>query len=158
MKNDDEGFMDSLQHRSYFFDNGVRFQCTQCGLCCNGEPGIVYVDSGEAERIAAFLEVPLDVITGRMLDPFEGGYKARETEDGRCIFYENGCVIYPVRPIQCITFPFWFQNMRSVRAWDDVRLSCPGIGKGRLFSKEEIISMIQASYHVYLKALEWIYK
>jgi|APIni6443716594_1056825.scaffolds.fasta_scaffold179245_2 hypothetical protein len=153
-----DGFIDTLQHRSYFFDKGIRFQCTQCGICCTGEPGIVYVDKGEAKRIASYLKIPIDVLTERMIDPVKDGYTAREAEGGRCIFYENGCVIYPVRPIQCLTFPFWFQNMRSVSAWDDALLQCPGIGQGRLYTKDQIISMIQASYHVYIKALEWLYK
>ena len=103
-----DGFIDSLRQRSYFFDKGVRFQCTQCGICCTGEPGIVYIDQDEAWRIASYLEIPIDVLTERMIDPFKDGkdgYTAREAEGGRCIFYENGCVIYPVRPIQCMTFP-----------------------------------------------------
>lgn len=151
------GFVESLKHRSYFFDKGIKFQCTQCGTCCTGEPGIVYVDQDEAAGIASFLDITVEVLTERMLDPFKDGYTAREAEQGRCIFYENGCVIYPVRPIQCVTFPFWFQNMRSIVAWNDARLRCPGIGQGRCFTKEEIISMIQASYHTHVKALEWMY-
>jgi len=152
------GFVESLKYRSYFFDKGIEFQCTQCGTCCTGEPGIVYVDQDEADGIASFLDITVEVLKARMLNPFKDGYTAREAEQGRCIFYENGCVIYPVRPIQCVTFPFWFQNMRSIVAWNDARLRCPGIGQGQRFTKEEIISMIQASYHIYVKALEWMYK
>lgn len=153
-----EGFIGSLAHRRYFFDEGLRFGCTQCGLCCTGDPGIVYVDMDEAKRIAAFLAIPFDVLTERMLDPFKDGFTVREAEQGRCIFYENGCVIYPVRPIQCMTFPFWFQNMRSVSAWEQARIRCPGIGRGRRFTREEIITLVQASYPVYLKVVEYIYQ
>jgi len=153
-----DGLIESLSHRSYFFDRGARFQCTLCGLCCTGEPGIVYIDRDEADNIAAFLDIPVELLVERMLDPFKDGYTAREAEQGRCIFHENGCVIYPVRPVQCMTFPFWFQNMRSIAAWDEARLRCPGIGRGRLFTKEEIITMIQLSYPIYLRALEWMYR
>jgi len=150
--------LESLSKRRYFFDEGLRFGCTQCGLCCTGEPGMVYVDEREAERIAAFLDIPFGVLTERMLDPFKDGFTVREAEQGRCIFYENGGVIYPVRPVQCLTFPFWFQNMRSVAAWEEARARCPGRGKGRLFTCVEIISIVQASYPVYLKVVEYIYQ
>jgi Fe-S-cluster containining protein len=107
--------------------------------------------------MAEFLDIDPDVLAGRMLEPFKDGYTVREAEDGRCIFYENGCVVYPERPIQCATFPFWFQNMRSPSAWEQVRLRCPGAGSGRLFSKEEIIGLVHASYPVYLKVADIIY-
>jgi Fe-S-cluster containining protein len=155
---DRNGSDDGSARREYFFEEGIRFACTQCGLCCTGEPGLVYVDRAEAVDIASFLDIPFDVLTERMLTSFKDGYTAREVDDGRCIFYENGCVIYPVRPVQCVTFPFWFQNMRSLSAWDEACLRCPGIGRGRLFTRDEILSMIDASYPVYVKAMEWLYK
>jgi hypothetical protein len=151
-------FLESLPDRAYFFDEGLRFACTQCGTCCTGEPGIVYVEADEACRIASFLEIPFEVLVERMLEPFKDGYTVREAEQGRCVFYENGCVVYPVRPVQCVTFPFWFQNTRSASAWDEVRVRCPGVGKGRLFTREEIITFVQASYPVYLKVVEFIYQ
>lgn len=151
------GFLESLKRRQYFFESGLQFECTRCGSCCTGEPGIVYADRQEAEKIATFLGIPLEVLVERMLDPFKDGFTIREAEQGRCIFYENGCVIYPVRPVQCMTFPFWFQNMRSQAAWEEVCLRCPGIGRGRTFPKEDIIALIHASYPVYLKVMELIY-
>jgi len=143
--------------RRYFFDSGLRFACTRCGACCTGEPGIVYVSREESLEISSFLGLDFGVVTGRMLDPFRDGFTVREAEDGRCIFYENGCVVYPVRPLQCSTFPFWFQNVRSQKAWEQVRARCPGIGSGRLFTREEIIMLVHASYPVYLKVADLIY-
>lgn len=145
-----------LEGRSYFFDHGLMFGCTRCGACCTGEPGVVYLTRREAGRIARFLGIPAEVLEARMLEPFKDGFTVREAEDGRCIFYENGCVIYPERPIQCATFPFWFQNLRSSRAWKEAGRRCPGIGRGRLFSKEEIIACVHASFPVYLKLAEFI--
>lgn len=150
--------MGPLRNRPYFFDAGLRFSCTRCGGCCTGEPGVVYVSFDEAARIASFLGLPLDVVACRMLDPHKDGFTVREAEDGRCIFYENGCVIYPERPIQCATFPFWFQNVRSPHAWKEAGRRCPGIGRGRLFSKEEIMMLVEASYPVYIKVVDLIYK
>ena len=143
-----------MKNRPYFFDEGIRFECLRCGGCCTGEPGIVYAERMELEQIAMYLDVPFEVIEERFTNTFLNGYTIREVDDGRCIFYENGCVIYPVRPLQCSTFPFWFQNMRSVRAWKETCQRCPGIGRGRLFSKEEILERVAESYPVFIKVME----
>ncbi len=141
--------IENLKSRSYFFDKGIRFECRKCGTCCTGEPGVIYVDEEEITRIADFVEVPRDVFVERCLYLLKESYSIRETDDGRCIFFENGCAIYPVRPLQCSTFPFWFQNMRSLDAWEDVRLKCPGIGKGPVHPKEHILDCIGKSYPIY---------
>ena len=39
----------------YFFDDGLRFSCTQCGKCCTGAPGKVHVTGSEAAALAAHL-------------------------------------------------------------------------------------------------------
>jgi len=153
-----EDVLDALKNRPYFFDDGIRFECRRCGSCCTGEPGIVYVDDSEITRISEYLEITREILIQRFLYPFQDSYSIREAEDGRCLFFENGCSIYPVRPLQCRTFPFWFQNMRSVEAWDDVCLRCPGVGKGRLYTKEEIVETIGRGFGVYLQALREVIK
>ena len=50
----------------------------------------------------------------------------------------QGCMVYPVRPRQCRTFPFWSENLKDAAAWEALRPGCPGIGEGRLFPSEEI--------------------
>ncbi len=149
-----DSFMEELKSRSYFFDDGIRFECRMCGTCCTGEPGVIYVDEEEISRIAEFIDVDRETFLERCLYLMKEHYSIRETNDGRCIFFENGCAIYPVRPLQCRTFPFWFQNMRSLDAWDDVCLRCPGIGSGPLHSKEEILESIGLSYPIYATLLK----
>lgn len=144
-----DSLMENLKSRSYFFDEGIRFECRQCGTCCTGEPGVVYVDEGEITRIADYMGIPRDVFVERCLYLLKESYSIRETDDGRCIFFENGCAIYPVRPLQCSTFPFWFQNMRSLDSWKSVVLRCPGIGKGPVHSKDHILECIGKSFPIY---------
>ncbi len=139
----------NLRSRSYFFDEGIRFECQKCGTCCTGEPGVIYVDEEEITRIADHIEIPRDVFVERCLYLLKESYSIRETNDGRCIFFENGCAIYPVRPLQCSTFPFWFQNMRSPDSWESVVLKCPGIGRGPVHSKDHILDSIGQSYPIY---------
>jgi uncharacterized protein len=147
-----------MGNRSYFFDKGIRFTCRQCGECCTGEPGIVYAEKEEISLIARYLNIPMEILEERFTNPFLDGFTIREVDDGRCIFYEHGCVVYPVRPLQCSTFPFWFQNMRSMRAWKEACKRCAGIGGGHLYTKEEILRTIAENYPVFLKVMKGVIK
>ncbi|VFU18383.1 Flagellin N-methylase [anaerobic digester metagenome] len=144
-----DSLLESMKTQPYFFDDGIRFECQRCGACCTGEPGVVYVNDREITEISDFMDISRQVFIERCLYRLKTSYAIREADDGRCIFFENGCAVYPVRPLQCRTFPFWFQNMRSLYAWKGVAVVCPGIGKGHLYSKEAILECIGASYPIY---------
>lgn len=131
--------------RAYFFDKGLRFACRQCGACCVGEPGTIYVAEAEIETIAASLNLSVYVFTEQYLYPFKDSYSIKEDDQGRCLFFDQGCTIYPIRPLQCRTFPFWFCNLRSEDRWRHTKSQCPGIGSGRYYSQSEILKMIQES-------------
>ncbi len=66
----------------------------------------------------------------------------REHADGCCVFYADGCLIYPVRPLQCRIYPFWFNILRSEKKWRQEEKQCAGIGKGRLYTREEILELV----------------
>jgi hypothetical protein len=125
------------------FDQGIRFACLQCGKCCTGEPGTVYVAPDELRPLAAFLGLSVSTLIEECLYPFRDSFSIREEPGGDCLFYDRGCTVYPVRPSQCRTFPFWVKNLRSEFAWRQVCLECPGIGQGRLFSREEILDILE---------------
>jgi Fe-S-cluster containining protein len=36
-------------------------------------------------------------------------------------------MIYPVRPMQCRTWPFWDQNLKNGKAWKSASERCPGM-------------------------------
>lgn len=127
------------------FDQGIRFACHQCGTCCTGEPGTVYVAPNELQPLAAFLGLPVSRLIKECLYPFRDSFSIREEPGGDCLFYDRGCTVYPVRPSQCRTFPFWVKNLRSESAWRQVCLECPGIGQGRLFSREEILDILEGA-------------
>ncbi len=46
--------------------------------------------------------------------------------------------MYQHRPLQCRSYPFWSGNLTSRDTWERLKLSCPGVGRGRLHSKREI--------------------
>jgi uncharacterized protein len=126
----------------YFFDRGLRFGCASCGRCCTGDPGIVYVAPHAVAPLAAHLGLSPFETVHRYLAPWREGHTVREDAEGRCLFYADGCSIYPVRPAQCRTWPFWLTNLRSRARWQRVAQSCPGIGRGRLYSREEILNLL----------------
>jgi Fe-S-cluster containining protein len=131
--------------RAYFFDAGLRFGCTRCGACCTGAPGIVRVTPEEVRALAAQLGEAPDAFVTRRCRPIEGGLSLREREDGDCVLREGtACRAYDVRPRQCRTFPFWRDCLRSADAWERTRRACPGIGQGRLFTRDEILAMLSA--------------
>jgi len=137
--------MNPLDQRSYFFDAGIRFACRRCGACCTGDPGVVRVNQREITDIAAYLGMSVSQVVRAFLYRWKNGHSIREESDGRCLFFENGCRIYPVRPKQCRTFPFWLSNLRSEARWKTIRSECPGIGKGRLYTKADILDILSRS-------------
>ncbi len=146
--------IEELRDRSYFFDNGLRFECQQCGRCCNGEPGLIHAEEEEILAISHYLQLERDILLDRCLYRYEGGYSVREDETCRFLFFENGCSIYPVRPMQCRTFPFWFQYLRSEEGWQEAMNRCPGVGNGRLYSKEEIFELLEASLCMHMRQMQ----
>jgi len=135
-----------LYHRSYFFDQGLFFECRRCGACCQGDPGIVTVFADEARNIAHYLSMEVATFAKTYLYSAKGRYSIREYEDGRCFFYQNGCTIYPVRPRQCRNFPFWFENLRSFKKWRQISRQCPGIGSGELYTKAHIFEILHMTF------------
>jgi uncharacterized protein len=128
-------------NRVYFFDQGLCFDCLRCGACCTGAPGTIYVGPREIAPIADLLKLPLSVFTDRYLYPFKDSFSIREDSLGNCLFYKKGCAIYAVRPLQCRTFPFWFDNLRSEKRWLETGRRCPGIGQGRHYRKDELVKL-----------------
>ena len=137
----------NIFEREYFFDDGIRFGCVQCGCCCTGEPGIVKVSWGELDLIAHTLGVTAKQLLDKgVVEPYQAAYRLHEDpQNGNCVFFENnGCRIYNARPRQCRTWPFWFHNMRNEENWEAVAACCPGIGQGRLYTREEILALLTA--------------
>jgi hypothetical protein len=123
-----------------WYRRGLKFSCQQCGRCCHdqGEYTQVYVDREEIGRMAAHLDLYPDVFFRRFMKRSEGFYALRSRR-GACIMLRGGrCRIYPARPRQCRTWPFWAENLRRHVWYGEVRKRCPGIGKGRRYGIEEI--------------------
>lgn len=124
-----------------WYKDGLQFTCTQCGDCCTGDPGVVWVYDEDIEAIAKHLDKPVGEI--RLFHTRQVGNRLSLTEfaNGDCIYFDSenrGCSIYPVRPTQCRTWPFWRSNLESEETWRQACSECPGAGTGKQFTQLEI--------------------
>jgi Fe-S-cluster containining protein len=123
-----------------WYGEGLRFSCRQCGKCCRGpEPGYVWVDVEDVDRLARRLGLSRDDFGRRFLRQVEGRLSLVERPNADCIFWEEGrgCTVYEDRPPQCRTFPFWPEVIATEASWR-ARSWCHGVGSGRLYAKDEI--------------------
>ena len=129
-----------LDH-AVWYAQGLRFECTQCGNCCSGAPGYVWLTEEDMQKIADHLKLPLDTFTRtyvrRITGSAAGGgtrYSLTEKFNYDCTFLKRdpitknaGCMIYGVRPVQCRTWPFWNSNLKSPEDWSQASTHCPGM-------------------------------
>ena len=131
-----------------WWKDGVRFECQGSGKCCqsHGEYGFVFLTAEDRKRMARHLQISTTAFTKKYCDKNEDGIWHLK-EDGKnpdCSFLKNGkqCGIYEARPTQCRTWPFWPEVMNA-KTWNkEVASFCAGVGKGKLFSREEIKSIL----------------
>lgn len=128
-----------------WYQAGLRFRCTRCGHCCTGAPGFVWVNDDEFEQIAAFRQEPVAEVRQLYARETKRGWTLREQSSGDCVFFDRsaGCTIYPVRPRQCRSWPFWESNLASPEDWERTCQVCPGSGQGDLISVDEITRNLQ---------------
>lgn len=125
---------------------GLAFECAQCGNCCTGAPGYVWVTKKEIRAIARLLGRSDDWLPKALLRRVRFRYSLTERDNGDCVFLEDSgkgaaCSIYPVRPLQCRTWPFWSANLTSAEAWNRSVETCPGINRGKQHDFETVESI-----------------
>jgi uncharacterized protein len=124
------------------FKDGVRFECQGSGQCCvsHGEYGFVYLSFKDRRLLAKTLGLSLKKFTEIHCRNIDGFWAIKDSAEGAdCVFLKNKkCSVYSGRPTQCRTWPFW-PDVMTARKWKkDVVQFCPGIGKGKLYSQDEI--------------------
>ena len=124
-----------------WYAEGLRFECTQCGDCCTGAPGAVWVTDEELTAIAAELGQPLGEVRLLHTKLMGGRWSLRDYPNGDCVFLDpqtRRCQVYAARPMQCRTWPFWPSNIETTDSWKRTCDHCPGSGMGTLHSLEVI--------------------
>jgi Fe-S-cluster containining protein len=122
---------------------GLNFTCSQCGHCCSGDPGYVWATKEEIGRISAFLGRTDGWLGKEHLRRVGLHHSLTEKPGGDCIFLQREgektfCGIYSVRPLQCRTWPFWAENLRTPDSWNRAHQKCPGMNRGKHYDYVQI--------------------
>lgn len=149
--------------RQPWWAGGVQFECQGSGKCCTsrGEYGHVYFSKEDRIKAAKFFKISEAEFRRRYCHQVEGQWALKDPEDKSpdCIFLKDKrCTIYEVRPTQCRTWPWWPEVMQP-KAWNkSVASYCPGVGKGKHWSAEEIAKNLEeqkaADLSIYLESEE----
>ncbi|MBN2656524.1 MAG: YkgJ family cysteine cluster protein [Spirochaetales bacterium] len=131
-----------------FYRDGLKFECQRCSYCCRHEPGYVFLSEKDLMAMAGELEMKREAFIEKYCSWVDIGFFKRlsliEKDNNDCIFWsESGCEVYKARPLQCRSYPFWVQVVENEESWSEESASCPGIGKGKLHSAEEIGDWLQ---------------
>ena len=125
-----------------WFADGLRFECTQCGNCCrnHGEYTYVYLTAVELEAIPRHLGLTRKAFLERYCTKEPGEFWSLRMDEPACPFLgaDNRCGIYPVRPKQCATWPFWEENLEQATWEGPVKACCPGVGQGPTYPAEVV--------------------
>lgn len=124
-----------------WYRDGLRFKCSECGNCCTGFSGYVWVNKEEMTALAKRVGVDFDEFERLYTRKIGIRYSLKEFPNGSCVFFDEDsrkCNVYEARPRQCKTWPFWDSNLRTEKDWENTCEVCPGSGKGRLYQLQEI--------------------
>jgi Fe-S-cluster containining protein len=119
-----------------WYRDGLRFECTQCGDCCTGAPGFVWVNQQEIAALAQRLGLDAEEFERDYVRKVGVRKSLKEFPNGDCVFFDGHtrkCTVYELRPRQCRTWPFWDSNLATPAAWQRTCEVCPGSGRGKLY-------------------------
>ena len=105
------------------------FSCHQCGQCCWGRGG-VRLTPAEAKDVARYLKTPGN-FAELYLEPEPKPNDIRVGFDGFCIFHRptGQCLIHPVKPEVCRTWPFLPSLLNHEQAFIDAQGACPALAE-----------------------------
>ncbi|MGY5854282.1 MAG: YkgJ family cysteine cluster protein [Candidatus Thorarchaeota archaeon] len=147
-------------------DTGIHFECLQCGACCKQVDMIVTVTSRDIARLSIGLGLTAKELL-KALDFYvlpEGqtipdglrqipqvkteqgrAYVAlKKLEDGSCVFLDNNlCLIHPIRPAVCASFPFVFRAENNELVWSvhAKQEICPGLKEGPAILHSDLLDL-----------------
>lgn len=151
---------------------GLRFKCELCGRCCRGlNEGYVFIYGDKILNIARSLDLDLSDFIRDYCEIIDAEYRIftkspikptkkkvylksivlkQSEEDGSCIFLraDKKCKIYENRPIQCQTWPIWFDVMTNKNDFKEAKEKCPGFknsdgNHAHLIEKRKILETIR---------------
>jgi uncharacterized protein len=139
-----------------WYADGLKFTCQQCGNCCTGGPGFVWISDEEVRRLAQHLGQSEKAVREQYCRRVTGRWSLKEHRNTRgehdCIFLReqpNGgrrtCSVYAARPLQCRTWPFWSENLASQTVWNHSARRCAGMNQGKTWTAAQIEALRTAN-------------
>ena len=133
-----------------WYKDGLRFKCTECGKCCTGPSGYVWVNDDEMTALAEKLGISLDLFKRKYTRMRDNRYALTERQtqagDYDCVFLKDKkCQVYDARPTQCRNFPWWKENLHSEESWKLAAKDCEGINdEAPLTPYSQIIQFVRS--------------
>lgn len=132
-----------------WIERGLRFECQpDCGKCCtNLREGSVFLEPQDIEALSKKLRIsPREFVAAYTTREEGGDIELAKEDSGDCVFLvDRACTVHDAKPLQCWAYPFLpldgFTPIESPFTWRHEKKFCPGIGKGRLYSKREIVAI-----------------
>ena len=135
----------ATKEKSSWYIAGLHFECGECGCCCSGpDEGYIWITKPEIELLVKYLNMPAKQVHKKYLKRIGLHTTIAEKPKSKdCVFLksDNGkktCSIYPVRPNQCRTWPFWSTNLLNSNNWNMAAMKCAGINRGSFYTFEQI--------------------
>lgn len=136
-----------------WFKDGLRFKCTGCGKCCTGSKGYVFLTEDEIKGMAGFLNISVELFKRKYTRLRNNRLALVEKKsvsiqgEYDCIFLnDKKCGVYGERPVQCRTYPWWPEILKSKESFDREALDCEGINNDApIVPYEDILQHLQQS-------------
>lgn len=117
-----------------------RFECLPgCGRCCGYKVSLLKQDIAWLEAAGA----SADWFVDRDREPASGFEACLAGRSGFCVFLDSQrrCRQYQHRPLYCRLYPYIRETYMYTQL--DVSLSCPGVGRGKALSDEELSEVLE---------------
>ncbi len=126
----------------------VSFECNRCGLCCGDtkqKSRRILLLENEAAKIASQTSKQITDFSAETSDKLPYRYEMKKTSEGKCVFLkDNQCIIYPLRPLICVFYPFElkFDEDRNLHVFD-FTVECPGINQSKGLGEKDFKKLFE---------------
>ena len=138
----------AIPHKAPWYRDGLQFYLhAMRQLLHRPRPATSGSTTTKPSQIADYLKIKPQAFRERYAHTINNRWSLNEQKTPHgydCVFLDRDdqgkalCRIYPVRPTQCRTWPFWPENLNRPSDWHRAAKTCPGIDQGKLYTIDQI--------------------